>query len=359
MHAKFSRTFTVTVLAGALLLGAVAAGAAERLVYIPLGSAGKVLVVDARTNAVVREIKALPAVHGLAGTPDGRFLIAGNYDERDARGDAARKPAGISEKDHQAHHAKRAEGTQNENAMLSTVSVVSTASGQVVRRIDVPGAVHHVAVRPDGKYAAVTHPNQDAVTVIDLGGYGVVDTIRTGTQPNYAVFSSDGSHLYVSNAGAGTISQIETNAWSVLRSVKVGEQPEHIVLSRDGKTLFVNNVEGGTVSIVDTQQGKVSRTVPIGSTLHGIDLSDDGKSLFVASLGGNKMVAVDLRNWTYRSVVLSPAPYHLATIRGTGKVYVSSADQPMLWIVDQKTLSIAGQIKIGGKGHQIVVAKTR
>jgi len=359
MQTMIARTITAALPVAALLFGSVAAGAAERLVYVPLGSAAKVVIVDVQKSAVVREIKDLPAVHGLAGTPDGRFLIAGSYDERPAQAGTSKKPAGVSEKDHQAHHAKRPEGARNEDAVLSTVSIVEAASGKVVRRIDVPGAVHHVAVRPDGKYAVVTHPNQDAITVIDLGSHEVVDTIKTGTQPNYAVFSPDGSHLFVSNASAGTISQLETKGWSVLGSIKVGEQPEHIVLSRDGKTLFVNNVEGGSVSVVDTQDGKVTKTVPIGSTLHGIDLSDDGTTLFVASLGDNKIVAVDLRTWTNRSVVLSPAPYHLATIRGTGKVYVSSADMPKLWIVDQKTLAIAGQIKIGGKGHQIVLAQTK
>ncbi len=52
--------------------------------------------------------------------------------------------------------------------------------------------------------------------------------------------------------------------------------------------------------------------------------------------------------------MLAPQPYHLAAIRGTGKLYVSSAADGKIRIVDQTTLAVVGEIPIGGKGHQMV-----
>ena len=52
----------------------------------------------------------------------------------------------------------------------------------------------------------------------------------------------------------------------------------------------------------------------------------------------------------------SPAPYHLASIGATGKLYVSSAEQRNIWVVDQENLSVIGNIPIGGKGHQMVLS---
>ena len=58
-------------------------GLAEPLVYVPLGGQGKIVVVDAARDEIVDTIHGVTAVHGLAGTPDGRFLIAGSYEERE------------------------------------------------------------------------------------------------------------------------------------------------------------------------------------------------------------------------------------------------------------------------------------
>ncbi len=200
----------------------------------------------------------------------------------------------------------------------------------------------------------VTQPNQDTISAIDLGSYEVVATVPTGSLPNYAVFSPDGDRVYVSNAGNGTVSEVDTARWIVRRNVIVGAGPEHIVLGDEGGRLFVNNVEAGTVSVIAADDGKVIKTLPIGAKLHGIDISDNGGTLFVAALGDNKLVGIDLATGAYRSVFLSPEPYHLAAVRGTGKLYISSAAEPKVWIADQRDLKILGEIAIGGKGHQMV-----
>jgi YVTN family beta-propeller protein len=329
---------------------------AEPLVYVPLGGAGKIVVVDAATDEIVDTIAGVTAVHGLAGTPDGQFLIAGSFEEREADGETLAKPSGISEDEHAAHHGGSAAVAGKVDSVVSTLSVISTADGAVVRRIDVPGAVHHVAVSPDGRFAVVTHPNEGAISAIDLDSFQVVTTVATGPLPNYAAFSPDARKVYVSNAGNDTVSAVDTGRWIVQWNADAGGSPEHVVLSGDGAALYVNNVDDGTVSVIGVGERKVVKTIPIGSTLHGIDLSDDGRTLFVAALGEDKLVGIDLATGAYRSAFLAPAPYHLAAVRGIGKLYVSSADEPKIWVIDQRDLTVLGEIPIGGKGHQMVMA---
>ncbi len=338
----------------AVLLGTQPA-VAEPLMYVPLGGEGTIVVVDTAQDKIVATINGVPTVHGLAGTPDGRFLIAGSFKEREAGSAMPEKPAGVTEEDHAAHHGAAPAGAQKAAAVVSTVSVVRISDASVVRRIDVPGVVHHVAVSPNGRFAVVTYPNEGSIGVIDLTSYEVVASVATGPFPNYAAFSLDGGQVYVSNAGNGTVSAVDTGRWIVRWNVVVGTSPEHIVLSKDGASLYVNNVEDGTVSVIGVGEQKVVRTIPIGTTLHGIDLSDDGGTLFVADLGENKLVSVDLATGATRGMTLAPAPYHLAVVRGTGKLYVSSADEPKVWVVDRNSLAVHGEISIGGKGHQMVL----
>jgi len=77
----FLRTVAPAALA-ASLFGLGAAAQAEPLVYLPLGEENEILVVDAATDAEVGRIPGTEAVHGLAGTPDGRLLIAGSLRPR-------------------------------------------------------------------------------------------------------------------------------------------------------------------------------------------------------------------------------------------------------------------------------------
>ncbi len=329
---------------------------AEPLVYVPLGGEGKIVVVDAAKDEIVDTISGVMAVHGLARTPDGQFLLAGSFEEREAGGEALAKPSGISEDEHAAHHGGSAAVAGKAGSGVSTVSVVRTADGSLVRRIDVPGAVHHVAVSPDGRFAVVTHPNEGGISAVDLASYEVTASISTGPLPNYAIFSPDGGRLYVSNAGNDTVSEVDTARWIVLRNILAGSSPEHMVLSHDGRRLYVANVDDGTVSEIVTESGSILRTFDIGGLLHGLDLSKNGRTLFVSVLGQDKLVAINLHSLEKREAPLAPAPYHLASVGGTGKLYVSSAEQPNIWVVDQKDLVVLEKISIGGKGHQMVLS---
>lgn len=348
---KISSTFLL-----AALVGITSPALAGTTVYVPMGSANEVLVIDAAQDKIVGKIGDVEEAHGLAGTPDGKHLVAGSYAETRVKASAAPpKPKAVSKDEHGAHHAEPAKVTTSRSGDVSFASIIQTGNRKVVRRVTVPGAVHHTEITPDGRYAVMTHPNDDAISVIDLAAFNVVRIVPTGLSPNYAVAGKDGKSVYVSNSGNNTISEVDTGNWYVRRNILVGDRPEHLALSRDGKALYVNNVDDGTVSVISLDKSEVVNTYPIGGEIHGIDLSDDGKTLFVAGQENNKLVAVDLDSGKTRSVPLAPAPYHLTAVRGTGKLYVSSAEENIIWVVDQETLTIRSKIPVPDRAHQMVV----
>jgi DNA-binding beta-propeller fold protein YncE/YHS domain-containing protein len=325
-------------------------------VYIPDGSAGEVIVVDADTGAVKQRITGLEAIHGLAGSPGVKYLVAGSYSEiSKTEAEAIAKPEGVSQDEHAAHHAKPAAGAMPKNAAISILTILDAQSGEAVRRIEVPGAVHHTAVSPDGRYAVATHPSADGISIIDLEQLAFKAFVATGSAPNYAVFAADGESVFVTNAGNGTISEVDVGKGFVRRNFLSGEAPEHIVISGDGARLYVADADVGKVREIATSDGSVLRSFEIGGELHGLDLSDDENTLFVSGKGDDKLASIDLRSDAMQTVSLSPAPYHLTTIDGTGKIYVSSRDEPSIWILNQTDLAVTGEIAISGEGHQMVV----
>ncbi len=316
----------------AAVAGFAAAAAAGPTVYIPLGSGNQVIAVDAATGRITKSYPGVENPHGLVATPDGQYLVAGSLAETPL-------PPG-------APH-----DTPNSRLFL-----IHPEHGHVMLTIPVSGWTHHQAITPDGRYVFSTHPTRGYLSVVDLQNNKLVRTVATGPAPNFTLVTRDGKRAYVSNSGNGTIGEIDLAAWTVTRTLEAGPGPEHMAFSRDERTIYVANAGAGTVSVVPVAEGKVTRRFEIGKSVHGLDISDDGKTIFATARGEEKLVAVDTASSRKRTLALSPAPYHLNTIHGTGKVYISSSKEPKIWMVDQKTLQLVGTIALpAGEGHQMAV----
>jgi len=329
---------------------------AGELVYVPTGDAGAVDVIDAASGRVVEGFPGFPEAHGLAVSPDGRFIVVGSYSER-REGLPPEAPEGISAADHAAHHQGGSLTNASAPPAVSTVSVFDRIAGKTVRRIDVPGAVHHVAISPDSATAIVTQPGTDSVTAVDLQAFEVIATIETGSSPNYALFLPAGDTVAVSASGDNRVQFLDTKTWRIDGTVEVRDMPEHLALSPDGTRLYVNNVGDGSVSVIDTLQRRVVSNYDLGTTLHGLALVENGSALIVSMTGEDKIARIDLATDEIQTVDLPPAPYHVSSLPGAGNVYVSSATEPQITVIDPVELSILDRIEIVGIGHQMQVVQ--
>jgi len=347
------RTFATAI---AALLMTTAMSAAQPIVFVPEGSADTVLMINAETGETIKRITGLEAVHGLLGAPGVPYLVAGSYAETDRTAIANLiQREGVSEDEHAGHHSN-AEDTPigPSDAGISILSILDVASGEILRRIEGPGAVHHTAVSPDGRFAVATHPSGDGISIVDLTTFTLTAFVPTGSIPNYAAFGSDPGIVYVSNAGNGTISEVDLDLGIVRRNMVVGSGPEHIVVDVDNAVLYAADADAGNVLELSLNDGSVLRSFAIGGELHGLDLSDDRTTLFVAGRGEDKIAAVALSTGAIAFAPLSPEPYHLTNVPGTGTFYVSSGAEPMVWIVDEATLTSVGDFPVEGEAHQMV-----
>ena len=327
---------------------------AGSLMYVPMGNANDIAIIDLNTDSVVARIDELENAHGLSASPNSEYLVAGSMKPMEAdMPPNPDKPTAVSEAEHAAHHAG---GESSSSAKESYLSIVHPKHGHVMRRIAVRGLTHHTSVSPDGKIAVAVHSGNGGISVVNLDSMSVVKTVDTGQWPNYAVFTNDGARLYVSNAGENSISEIDTSSWKVVRELKAGKEPEHIVLGRQGQMLYTANKGGATASAIDLEKGRIKHTYEVGNNPHGIDVSDDGRWLFVASKKNGIVTQINLANGDHKTVELKPAPYHLTYIKDLRKVYVSSRKEPKIWVLDPETLAIKNTIDLGqGVAHQMVI----
>jgi YVTN family beta-propeller protein len=326
---------------------------AAPVMYVSTGD--EVAVIDLMSGKVTGRIPELENAHGLAGSQNSEYLVAGSMKPADPNAQSATiKPEAVSDAEHAAHHAP--DTTNKPVSLTSYVSIVHPGHGHVMRRIAVRGLTHHTAVSPDGKYAVAVHPDTGGISVIELERMMVIKELPTGKSANYGIFSRDGRHLYVSNAHSGTVSEIETNGWTVKRTFPVEKEPEHLALSPNGGYLFLATVGDGRVAMVDIKSGAVTKRFAIGKQPHGVAVSGDGKRLFASSQEEGKLVGIDLIDGKQHAIELQPAPYHIEYVGSVNRLYISSRKLPKIWVIDPHSLNITGEIDIGsGTAHQMVV----
>ncbi len=334
---------------------------ADIRVYVPLGSADGILVIDGQEDKVIGRIDGVSNTHGLAATDGGDYLVAPSMSmSTEDKPALPPRPEGMSEDEHRSHHGGTANKNEHGSSYISVINISRSrdiSEKQIIHSIETAGVSHHSAVTIGGRYAISTHPTLDAVSVIDLPAGKLINMVPTGPQPNYIAIAGNGKSIYVSNSGNNTISEIDTQLWTVSRNFRTGMSPEHLLLSPDEQTLYVNNTGDGTVTAILLADGQTTRTFSVGEEPHGIDISDDGTILFVSSKLENKLLAINLLSGKIKSRTLGPMPYHVTTITGTGKLYVSSRAEPRIWVLDQNTLALRGEIPIHGEGHQMAVVR--
>ena len=162
-------------------LGLAGPSLAATTVYVPVGSANEILVIDGERDQVIGSIGDVTNPHGLAASDRSGLLVAGSMSLAPQN---QAIPEGMSEDDHNAHHADGNLQKTQAAGNLSNITIIDANAKRVVKRIDVNGISHHSAITPDGKYALATHTTAGNVSIIDLQGKNLLRTLETGPVPN-------------------------------------------------------------------------------------------------------------------------------------------------------------------------------
>lgn len=326
--------FTTRHALGALILSVSATTLSSQLIagqtlYVATGSGNEVVAIDIDSRNVSRRFTDVINPHGLTMSKDGEYLFAGSLTPE-------KKPA--------------------DPKFAGKLFLVHPAHGHVMSTIPVTDWSHHQDISPDGRYIVSTHPAKGGVSIVDTLQQRQVAFIATGPAPNYGMFDTAGDYLYVTNTGNGTVSQIAVSDWKKQRDLPAGMAPGHMTAAVDGSRLFVSNPGVGTISMIDIAQGKISKTFTFAPGLHGLAVSDDGKYLYATSKTKHMLFRAAIDGDEIKQQPLKPAPYHMEAIRGTGLLYISSANTPTVWLIDQVSLNETGKLDLGnGEGHQAVV----
>lgn len=163
--------------------------------YYPHRNDNRVVVVDTKTDKILKIINVEGGPVGVAFAPNGEVWIHGD-------------------------------GSQGVADSEGQVAVIDSKKDEVIKVIKTAGkGAGRMAVSPDGKWAASTHSGSQDVAIIDTAKKEVASTVKIGRGPGFPLFSPDNRKLYVMNSGEGDVCVVDLKTMTVTARHKVGAGP--------------------------------------------------------------------------------------------------------------------------------------
>lgn len=157
-------------------------------------------------------------------------------------------------------------------------------------RIASPGGWDYIAVNNGKLY--VSHGTQ--VNILDEKTGDSAGVIPNTTGVHGIAFNNAKGRGYTSNGRLNnvTIFDLATNA--ILDSIKTGENPDAILFEPSSNTIITCNGRSNDLTVIDVQTEKVIATIPVGGKPETA-VSDGRGTLFVNIEDKNEIAAVDLK----------------------------------------------------------------
>ena len=249
---------------------------------------------------------------GAALTPDGKFLITTNDDERDGGLVSLQNPRNLGG---------------------YSISVLDTSSMQVVSTTATGGKFFvGILATGTGPYKVYVSGGADSnVKIFNVSAAGAISASAAVTinvapiHPKNAGFANNyvpGAALNAADA-SGNKPPIPTGFGSRTAPTAISF-PAGMAPSPDGKLLYVACNGDNSLAIIDTTSNSVVKQVPVGFFPYGVSVSADGQTVFVSNWG---MTDYKFKNATYDAAgKLSAIGFASATPNQPDGFYVPPTD---------------------------------
>ena len=265
------------------------------------------------------------------------------------------------------------------NEIGGSVSVIDTATRQVVYTIPVGKRPRGIRASPDGKtvYVALSGspiggPNVDESKLPPpdrrYDGIGVIDAttgtlrrvLQGGTDPEQFAVSADGTRLFIANEDAGLATVLDVTTGAILRQIKVGGEPEGVDLSQDGRVVYVTSEYDNQIFAIDTARLEVIKVIDVGPRPRSTGFLPNRPRAYVSAENGAAVDVIDtakhevVERVTFASDALRPMG--IAASPDGSQVFVTTGRGGTLEVVDTKTNTIRGSIRVGERPWGLAVS---
>lgn len=251
-----------------------------------------------------------------------------------------------------------------------SLSIVDTATMQVLAEIKLSGKPAGIALSPGRKIAYVTAPDGKTLFAVDLDSRTVTQRLQVGSGPLGIAAHPAKSEIYVADwyahkiavlvwrtvpviegdahlGGAADDAAVTSRPAEVLleaAQIPAGQSPSGLAVSPDGNWLLSADRDSNQVSFIDLDARKVVATVPVGERPFGITIDADGKRAYTANVGSDDVSVIDLAARKLTGTVKAGRRPYAVALEG-GKGFVTDQYGGTITVFDTATLKTVKTIE--------------
>ncbi|HXZ80458.1 MAG TPA: YncE family protein [Terriglobales bacterium] len=154
---------------------------------------------------------------------------------------------------------------------VTVIEKATTPPGWNEAVIPVGKGPEGIDLSPDGKELWTAHSRDGGVSIIDIGGRRVSQTLDLHTKrSNRLKFTPDGKLVLISDMEGDELLVLDAAARKEVKRLKPGHQPEGILITPDGERAYIAVAGDNAVAVVDLKTLEVIDHIPTGSGPDGM-----------------------------------------------------------------------------------------
>ena len=179
----------------------------------------------------------------------------------------------------------------------NVVNVVDLKTNQTIATIPDTKGVHGIAIANDLNKAFITDGKDNAVTIVNLITFALIEKVSIeGQKPDAVLYDQFSHKVFIYNAKSSDATVIDATTNKVLKNISLNGKPEFSVTNGKG-LIYVNIEDKNQIKVIDATKLDVINTWSIapGEEPTGIAIDTETNRLF-AVCGNKLMIIVDASN---------------------------------------------------------------
>ena len=174
----------------------------------------------------------------------------------------------------------------------SVVNVIDLKTCKTIATIPDTNGVHGIAIANDLNKAFITDGKDNAVTIVNLTTFALIEKLKIdGQKPDAVLYDPFSHQVFVYNGKSQDATVIDARTNKITETIPLGGKPEFSVSNTNG-LVYVNIEDKNEIKVIDTKTLKVIHAWSIapGDEPSGLAIDNVTKRLF--SVCGNKLMVV-------------------------------------------------------------------
>jgi YVTN family beta-propeller protein len=298
------------LLLGALALSTIltAAETPSRALIVLNKTDATLAIVDPASGKVVGRVPTGVGPHEVAVSSDGKLAFVGNYGDQTPGSTISvidlvaqkeihrvdlgplRRPHGIAFADGKVYF------TAEINKLIARYD---PASNQIDWLLGTgQNSTHMVLISKDNNKMFTANIGSDSITLIERAGAANWNetVVPVGKGPEAIDLSPDGKEVWTAHSRDGGVSIIDIAGKKVVQTLNLQtKRSNRLKFTPDGKLVLISDLEAGELLILDAQTHKEIKRLKLGANVEGILVEPDGLRAYVAVTGANNIAVIDLK----------------------------------------------------------------